>query len=136
VRGFCSIWAVAEPTDAEYPFVLMTVADPRRSGTPTRARGKSDILRRLYPAEAYVEIHPSDAARLGIRPHAKVVVRTRRGSLEVNAFVTPTVRGRAGVPADALRRRESPDGYRPLIRTRRQPSYKHCAAVLEVRVKG
>ena len=127
--------AVAEPTDAEYPFVLMTGRGSSAQWHTNTRTGKSDILRRLYPAEAYVEIHPADAARLGIRPHAKVVVRTRRGSLEVNAFVTPTVReGQVFLPMHY-------DGVNRLTAAAfdphsRQPSYKHCAATLEARVKS
>lgn len=127
--------AVAEPTDAEYPFVLMTGRGSSAQWHTNTRTGKSEILRRLYPAEAYVEIHPTDAARLGIRPHARVVVRTRRGSLEVNAFVTPTVRvGQVFLPMhyDGVNRLTAP-AFDPHSR---QPSYKHCAAAVEAKVKS
>ena len=121
---------VEEPTNAEFPFVLLTGRGTSAQWHTNTRTGKSGILRRLYPAEAYVEVNPEDARRLGIRPHSKVAVSTRRGRIEVNAFVTPTVNpGQLFLPMHY-------DGVNRLTAASfdphsRQPSYKHCAAALQ-----
>jgi assimilatory nitrate reductase catalytic subunit len=121
---------VAEPTDDDYPFVLLTGRGSSAQWHTNTRTSKSEVLRRLYPAEAYVELNPEDATRLGIRPHSQVVVSTRRGSIRVNAFVTPTVRpGHLFLPMHY-------EGVNRLTAAAfdphsRQPSYKHCAAALE-----
>ena len=58
--------------------------------TQTRT-SKSAVLRKLYPAEIYVEINPTDARRIGIKPEQRVVVESQRGSLVARAFITYTV---------------------------------------------
>ena len=88
------------------------------------------MLRTLYSANAYVEIHPTDAARLRLEPHSTVAVVSRRGRIECTAFVTPTVQpGQLFIPmhygvANELTRAQ----FDPHSR---QPSYKHCAVRLE-----
>ena len=57
---------------------LLAVTGP----TPHKTRtGKVEKLRKLYPAEAYIEINPSDAIRLNIEDGSKVTdrVETRLG---------------------------------------------------------
>lgn len=120
---------VSEPTDDAFPFVLLTGRGTSAQWHTNTRTAKSEVLRRLYPAEAYVEVNPEDARRLGISPHSKVTVSTRRGRLEVNAFVTPTVNsGQLFLPMHY-------DGVNRLTAAAfdphsRQPSYKHCAAAL------
>src|SRR5208337_4397764 len=53
--------------------------------------GRSDILRKLYPKDPYVEINPADAADLGLGPAQWVFVESPRGQARVRAFITPTV---------------------------------------------
>ena len=121
---------VSEPTDDAFPFVLLTGRGTSAQWHTNTRTSKSEVLRRLYPAEAYVEVNPEDARRLGISPHSKVTVSTRRGWLEVNAFVTPTVNpGQLFLPMHY-------DGVNRLTAASfdphsRQPSYKHCAAAVE-----
>ena len=45
------------------------------------------LLRELNPA-AYVEIHPSDAERLGVKSGENVVLTSPRGSIVLPAWVT------------------------------------------------
>jgi assimilatory nitrate reductase catalytic subunit len=120
---------VPEPVDARYPMTLITgrgsVADWH---TRTRTRG-SAVLRALSTAEPYVEIHPDDAARLGIEPARRVVVESRRGSLEARAFPTRAVaRGELFIPM------HYPETNRltfPAFDPRsRQPAYKACAVAV------
>ncbi len=75
-----------ELPDSEYPFVLNTgrVIEHWHTGTMTmRVR----LLRELNPA-AYVEIHPEDAARLGIKSGQNVRLISPRGSIVLPAWVT------------------------------------------------
>jgi assimilatory nitrate reductase catalytic subunit len=120
----------SEPTDAAYPFTLLTGRGTSAQWHTNTRTGKSAVLRKLYPSECYVEIHPADAARLQITPEDWVSVRTRRGSVRARAFVASTVQaGQLFLPmhydnVNTLTQSEF-DPYS------RQPSYKHCAAVVE-----
>jgi assimilatory nitrate reductase catalytic subunit len=80
----------AEITDAEYPVILTTgrVVSQYLSGTQTRRIGK---LVKQYP-EPLLEIHPSLAARLGLKHHELVKVVTRRGEAEYPAQIVETIR--------------------------------------------
>jgi len=121
---------VAEPTDDEYPFVLLTGRGTSAQWHTNTRTAKSAVLRSLYPADAYVEIHPSDAARLRVESNSTVAIVSRRGRVECTAVVTPIVEpGQVFIPmhygvANQLTRAE----FDPHSR---QPSYKHCAVRLE-----
>ena len=85
---YTAIEAVPEPTDGEYPFVLLTGRGSAvQFHTQTRT-GKVPMLTKLYPADAYIEINPRDAERLGIGAGARVRVSARRGEVIVNAVLT------------------------------------------------
>jgi assimilatory nitrate reductase catalytic subunit len=58
--------------------------------TQTRTQ-KSAVLRKLSPQNAYVEINPADARRLGIGQNEPVIVESQRGSLPARAYITPVV---------------------------------------------
>jgi len=79
-----------EITDAEYPVILTTgrVVSQYLSGTQTRRIGK---LVDQYP-EPLMEIHPTLAARYGIRDRDLVRVITRRGTAEFPAQLVETIR--------------------------------------------
>lgn len=75
-----------EMPDEEYPYVLNTgrVIEHWHTGTMTmRVR----LLRELNP-EAYVEISPEDATKLGIRSGQNVRITSPRGSIVLPAWVT------------------------------------------------
>lgn len=80
----------AELPDNEYPFTLTTgrVLFHWHTGTQTR---KSPKLEREVPTN-YVEINPRDARKLGIKNGEKVIVESRRGKIEINAYITNRVR--------------------------------------------
>jgi len=80
----------AEETDVEYPVILTTgrVVSQYLSGTQTRRIG---MLVDQYP-EPVVEMHPDLAATCGIRTGDRVRVTSRRGSMELPALVTRTIR--------------------------------------------
>jgi predicted molibdopterin-dependent oxidoreductase YjgC len=78
--------APAEEIDSEYPLVLTTgrVLEHFHTGTMSR---NSKILDRMVP-EAFVEINPSDAKKLGVSDNEMVIVSTRRGSINIKAKIT------------------------------------------------
>src|SRR6185369_2759112 len=65
---------VAEPTDSEFPFVLLTGRGTSAQWHTGSRTNKSDVLRALAPAKCYVEINPADAARLNIGSNDRVRV--------------------------------------------------------------
>lgn len=113
------------PSDA-FPFVLLTGrGSSSQWHTETRTR-RSAVLRKLHRTTPWIEIHPDDAAALGIEPEALVEVRSARGSLEAHAVVRDTVaRGQVFLPMhDAHTNRLTRADFDPHSR---QPSYKNCA---------
>jgi predicted molibdopterin-dependent oxidoreductase YjgC len=78
----------AEPTDSEYPLILTT--GRRRStyhtGTQT---GRATGFELLVPSEL-AEINPFDAEQMELTDGQKVIVSSRRGSVEVPIKVTDT----------------------------------------------
>ncbi|MCX5143501.1 molybdopterin-dependent oxidoreductase [Streptomyces sp. NBC_00338] len=80
----------AEMPDDDYPFVLNTGRLQHQWHTLTKT-GKVDRLNRLDPAP-FVEIHPGDAARLGIAEGDSVEIASRRGRAVLPAVVTDRVR--------------------------------------------
>ncbi|EDY81470.1 Molybdopterin oxidoreductase Fe4S4 domain family [Verrucomicrobiia bacterium DG1235] len=120
-----------EEVDAAYPFVLLTGRGTSAQWHTQTRTSKSDVLRKLYPREVYVEVNPRDAAELGVAAGEKVVVTSRRGSVKASAFVTPTVRpGQVFMPMHYSETnwltKQDVDPHS------RQPSYKHCAVRLSV----
>ncbi len=86
-----------ELPDEEYPFTLTTgrLMFHWHTGTMTR---RSEKLEQEVP-EAYVELHPDDAARIGqLPPHpggqrgVRVRVASRRGEIELAVRITPRIR--------------------------------------------
>ena len=80
----------AEPTDADYPYILTTGRILEHWHTATMTM-KVTELRRAQP-EAYVEIHPQDATKLGIKSGDMVKITSRRGNSTVKARVIDTPR--------------------------------------------
>jgi anaerobic selenocysteine-containing dehydrogenase len=121
---------VGEPANAEFPLVLLTGRGTSAQWHTNTRTGKSAVLRTLYPANPYVEIHPADARSLRIESNATVAVVSRRARIVCAAFVTPTVQpGQVFIPmhygvTNQLTRAE----FDPHSR---QPSYKHCAVRIE-----
>jgi assimilatory nitrate reductase catalytic subunit len=126
---------VAEPVDADYPFVLLTGRGTSAQWHTGSRTNKSDVLRRLSPQGCYVEINPADAERLGILPTEEVAIRSRRGLIVAAAFITPTVQpGQVFIPMHypEMNKLTFPS-FDPHSR---QPSYKHCAVAVGKVVAG
>jgi anaerobic selenocysteine-containing dehydrogenase len=120
---------LAEPTDAEFAFVLLTGRGSSAQWHTGSRTDKSDVLRALSPKQCYAEVNPVDAARLGIISNRPVRIRSRRGSLVATAFVTSTVQpGQIFVPMHypEVNRLTHPS-FDPHSR---QPNYKHCAVAI------
>ncbi|HWJ86001.1 MAG TPA: molybdopterin dinucleotide binding domain-containing protein, partial [Cellulomonas sp.] len=79
----------AELPDDDYPFVLNTGRVQHQWHTMTKT-GKVAKLTKLAPGP-FVEIHPSDAAALGITDGTSVEVASRRGRAVLPAVVTDRV---------------------------------------------
>ena len=121
---------VSEPTDEEFPFVLLTGRGTSAQWHTNTRTAKSAVLRTLYPAGPYVEVNPVDAARLGVSSNSRLTIVSRRARVACTAFVTATVpTGQVFIPmhygiTNELTRAE----FDPHSR---QPGYKHCAVRLE-----
>ena len=125
---------LAEPPDPNFPFVLTTGRLYGHWHTQTRT-GRIDKIKQMHP-QPFMEIHPRDAAQLGIQEGDWVEVRSRRGKSRFPAQVTKAITpGTVFVPmhwgalwanqaeANALTHAEScPDSL--------QPELKACAVQL------
>jgi assimilatory nitrate reductase catalytic subunit len=119
-----------EPPDVEFPFLLLTGRGTSAQWHTQTRTNKSDVLRKLFPATAYVEINEQDAAKLGIISGQTVVIVSRRGRMEARAFVTLTVRpNQIFIPMHYAATNQltfpAVDPYS------RQPAYKACAVRVE-----
>jgi len=118
-----------EAPSTRFPLLLLTGRGTASQWHTQTRTSKSAVLRKLYPAEIYVEINPADARRVGIRPEERVVVESQRGSLVARAFVTYTVRpGQVFLPMHYEQtNRLTLAHFDPHSR---QPSYKNCAVAV------
>ncbi len=80
---------LAEPIDRAYPFVLTVGRLYEHWHTMTRT-GRIDRIMKKQP-QPFIEIHPKDAAKLGIEEQTMVEVRSRRGMGRFAARVTKAI---------------------------------------------
>jgi len=119
-----------EPVNADYPFILLTGRGTSSQWHTQTRTSKSDVLRKLYPKNPYVEMHPADAERLGIVPNELIRVSSRRGAVEVAAVILASVQpGQLFMPMHyAVTNHLTADAFDPYSK---QPSYKACAVQIE-----
>ena len=132
-----TIWArpyepPPEVPDAQYPFWLCTgrVIEHWHTGTMTRR------VRQLHLAmpRSYVELHPVDAARLGISTGSQVKIASRRGALVLPAWINGRSlpqKGSVFVPffeEGKLINLVTLEAHCPLSK---EPDYKKCAVKIE-----
>ena len=79
----------AEMPDAAFPFVLNTGRVQHQWHTLTKT-GKVATLNKLNPGP-FVELHPADAASLGIKDKDAVQIRSQRGHAVLPAVVTDRI---------------------------------------------
>jgi nitrate reductase (cytochrome) len=136
-KGKATIWArpyqaPPEVPDKKYPFWLCTgrVLEHWHTGTMTR---RVPQLHNAMP-KAYVELHPVDAGKLNISTGDKVRITSRRGTLELPAWLNGRslpAKGSVFVPffeETALINKVTLDAYCPLSK---EPDYKKCAVKIE-----
>jgi assimilatory nitrate reductase catalytic subunit len=118
--------AMPEAPNEKYPLLLLTGRGTASQWHTQTRTSKSPVLRKLYPAEIYVEINPADARRAGIKPNQRVAVESQRGELVAKAFVTWSVpAGQVFIPMHyEATNRLTLAHFDPYSR---QPSYKNCA---------
>jgi assimilatory nitrate reductase catalytic subunit len=118
-----------EPTDDDFPFTLLTGRGTSSQWHTQSRTAKSDILRKMCPASAYIEMHPDDAAALGLGRNEVVTIRSRRGRMSAAVYQAPTMRrGEVFVPMHypEVNRLTHPS-FDPHSR---QPNYKACAVAI------
>ncbi|MCS7090629.1 MAG: nitrate reductase [Verrucomicrobiota bacterium] len=112
--------------DSDFPFVLLTGRGSAAQWHTNTRTAKSTVLRQLYPHEPYVEVHPSDAGRLGLTPGMMVEIISRKATVRARCLVTPAVQpGHLFMPMHyAETNRLTHPAFDPYSR---QPAYKHTA---------
>lgn len=120
-----------EEPDDEFPMLLNTGRTVEHWHTRTKT-GRIPLLDDRAP-EAWIELNPRDAARLGVRSHDRVRVRSRRGQLDgLRVRVTETIApGQAFVPfhyEEAPANELTLDDACPIAR---EPNFKQCAIRVE-----
>jgi assimilatory nitrate reductase catalytic subunit len=80
-----------ESLDRQFPLVLLTGRGSASQWHTQTRTSKSAVLRKLYPKDPHVEIHPDDAGPRGVADGHWVQVVSRRGKIQARACVTPTV---------------------------------------------
>jgi formate dehydrogenase alpha subunit len=125
----------AELPDEEYPFILTTgrLMFHWHTGTMTR---RSEKLHQEVP-EAYVELHPDDAERIGLNGEQRVRVASRRGEIELAARVTPRIRpGVVFIPFHFAEAAANALTHAALDPVAKIPEYKVCAVRVEPQTDG
>ena len=118
-----------EAPDADFPFLMLTGRGTSSQWHTQTRTGKSDILKKLYPENVYLEIHPADARTLDLKEGDAVTIRSRRGELTASAYLAPTVqRGQIFVPMHY--REVNQLTHAAFDPHSRQPNYKACAVTL------
>jgi ferredoxin-nitrate reductase len=80
---------LAEPPDPDYPFVLTTGRLYGHWHTQTRT-GRIEKIRQMHP-DPFVEIHPRDAVKLGVKDGELVEIISRRGQGRFPVKVTQAI---------------------------------------------
>lgn len=86
----CEYRPPAEEPDKEYPYILTTIKYVGLSNTNTMT-GRSPSLIKRWP-EPLLEIHPSDAEKIGMKDGEMAKIVTRRGEYKCRAHVTELIK--------------------------------------------
>ncbi|MEN8694173.1 MAG: nitrate reductase [Akkermansiaceae bacterium] len=115
-----------EPTCYDYPFTLLTGRGTSAQWHTQSRTNKSAVLRKLYPKELLIDLHPADAASLNIADRDALSVSSRRGTITAKAHLTTNVN-----PSEVfLPMHEGTTNiltFPAFDPHSRQPSYKSCA---------
>jgi formate dehydrogenase alpha subunit len=120
----------AETPDEAYPLTLTTGRIMFHFHTGTMSRRAEKLNNEV--SEAYVEIHPEDAQRVGLNGSNRVKVSSRRGEIELVARVTDRIKpGVVFIPfhfAEAAANALTNSAFDPVAKI---PEYKVCAVKVE-----
>ncbi len=120
-----------EPVDGDYPMLFTTIREYARYNFSSMT-GKTPEIDDIAP-EAWAEVHPADAERMGIKERDLLCLTSRRGSVDIRARITDrTQEGTISAPYNFA---ETPVNYLTLDaldRLSRTPEYKLCAIRVEV----
>jgi formate dehydrogenase major subunit len=77
-----------DSADEEFPLILVTGRrlEHYNAGTMTRRTGNLQLM-----SADWLEVHPDDAAELGLREGETVTVRSRRGQISLPVQITPRI---------------------------------------------
>ena len=130
VFHFAELQPDPESLDADFPLRLLTGRGSSAQWHTQTRTAKSALLRKLYPARAYAEIHPEDARELGVGAGHRVRIVSRYGAVEVTVYITPTIaRGQVFLPMHYGETNQlTAPVFDPISR---QPSYKSTAVRVE-----
>jgi formate dehydrogenase alpha subunit len=120
----------AEVPDHEYPFLLTTgrLMFHWHTGTMTR---RSEKLHQEVP-EAYIEMHPDDAADIRLNGASRVRVASRRGAIDLGVRITPHIKpGVVFIPFHFAEAAANVLTHAALDPTAKIPEYKVCAVRVE-----
>lgn len=124
--------APPEVPEKDFPFWLCTgrVLEHWHTGSMTR---RIPLLHQAVP-KAYAELHPDDAASLGVRDGDTIRLVSKRGSIDIEAAIDKRgrpARGHVFVPffdEKLLINELTLDAYCPISK---QPDYKKCSVRVE-----
>jgi anaerobic selenocysteine-containing dehydrogenase len=121
---------MAEPPDKAYPFLLLTGRGTSAQWHTNTRTGKSEVLRKLYPQQCYVEVHPDDARALKVANQDRITIASRRASVTATVVINACVqRGQIFMPMHYEEVNKLT--FASFDPHSRQPSYKACAVKIE-----
>ncbi len=109
-----------------YPFVLLTGRGSASQWHTQTRTSQSEVLKKLYPQDCFVQLNPNDANKLGVAANETVIVESQRGRVPAKAFLTYSVqKGQVFMPMhyDAVNQLTH-GAFDPYSF---QPAYKACA---------
>ncbi len=124
-----------ESPNEEYPFVLNTGRTVEHWHTMTKT-ANVEILQKLSP-EAWVEMNPADATKLGLKQGEQVRVESRRGSIErISLRITEIIgAGQIFIPFHWFKTNANNLTLNAFDPYSREPNYKQAAVKVE-RARG
>jgi len=120
-----------ELPDEQYPMILTTGREVAQYNFGSMTR-KTSGIEQICP-EAFAEVNPDDAERLGIKDKTWLQITSRRGSIRVRAAITDrSQEGTIFIPYHFAEVPVNMLTLNSLDRLSRSPQYKICAIKVEV----
>lgn len=118
-----------EPTTNDYPLTLLTGRGTSAQWHTQSRTNKSAVLRKLYPGELLLDIHPDDAAKLGLNDRDTITISSKRDTITARTHLSTSMRlGEVYLPMhEGNVNRLTYPSFDPYSR---QPSYKACAVAV------